>query len=122
MMGDLWVLKRTSYPFQSFVLDTSLRRVGSLVPDFSRLAKVQHDLIMSSWRGLPLFRLARGYSQLISDPRSSKRQIHVFDEHGRWLRMRTIDAPIGLFHSDDGVHVLGVRRLKSLELVVYHTR
>lgn len=76
-----------------------------------------------AWVSSPLFTLRRQFLQVLSELRSDRRLLILYDETGRELRRRALDAPFGILATNDSLQVLlGTRRLKQTEVIIYSWR
>lgn len=72
------------------------------------------------WRALPVFALDTVYVQTLADLTSNARLLVLYDRLGRIVRVRSVDAPMGLVATDAQTRlVVGARRIDHVEVVGY---
>lgn len=129
---DALVATKTTAPFTSFRLLQNGTVVDTLQPaqptgDSARAAPAlapNPEGEDSKWVSLPLVPLAdEGYLQTISDLKSDRRKICVFDKNGAFVRCRQIKIPIGIYDAAPGGHLLvGAIEARSSLIVGYRWR
>jgi hypothetical protein len=77
----------------------------------------------SLWVSLPLVQLDRGFLRTISDLRSDRRLLVLYDEGGRVIRQQVLNVPFGvLAAAPDSRLLVAARRADHLEVVKYRWR
>jgi hypothetical protein len=73
--------------------------------------------------GLGVHALDSGFVEVLGDLRSDERKLALFDASGRFLRIASVPAPLGILHTLPVTRRLVVlRRLNTPELVIYSWR
>lgn len=74
----------------------------------------------SRWVGLRSLRVAPGFIQTLSDPRTDNRRLVLFDSEGTYVRSRDLDVALGfLASSPNGRYLVALRRTDVDEIVTY---
>jgi hypothetical protein len=75
------------------------------------------------WVSLPLVQLDRGFLRTISDLRSDRRLLVLYDHAGRVMRQQVLNVPFGvLAAAPDSQVLVAARRGQTLEVVRYRWR
>lgn len=104
-------------PFVVDLLSTSGDLLQSMAPPIEDLD------VPDTWISLPFLPLDSAYLQTLSDLKSNRRRIVLYNHRGQVVRVRDIELPLGFVHSDvSSSTLLAVRRTDVTEIVEYRWR
>lgn len=83
----------------------------------------EFELAADRWVALPTLALKSGFLQMLSDIRSDRRLLLLYDSEGRITATRELSLPLGLTASNPAKHLLfGVRTMAGDEFIAYRWR